>query len=240
MIASHSATASRSSPARSAQRARRSGEVEARPRPRPPAQLDRLAQRGAGIAVRVDGTGRLGGRDERAAGEVVLAAGEPVLRHEPRRSAAPNERRRRRGGGCHAASSRARPRTRPLWTSAWRNAAVPDCRLGDEPERRRLLEVGGSAELLDHVELEALPGDRRRLERRARAVAELSDAKQHGVAHRVGTGISSAGAQREPVSAGVEHPSGTQRRDKLLDEEGDALRAVVEHSRERRSDTGSE
>ena len=120
-------------------------------------------------------------------------------------------------------------------TSAWRNAAGPGLRLGYEPECRCLFEVGGSAELLDHVELEALPDDRRRLEGRAGAVSELPHAKEHGVAHGVRyRNLHRPVRSSNPSSPQLQHPSGAQCRNQLFDEERNTLRAVVEHRRERR------
>ena len=111
---------------------------------------------------------------------------------------------------------------------------------GDEAKRDGLLEIDGAVELVEQVELEALPSDGRDLERVARAVAHLLRHHQDRVADRVRQRHLATWREDEPVLAGRHQLLRGERRDELLDEERHALRAVVDDRGERRCDRRAE
>ena len=84
------------------------------------------------------------------------------------------------------------------------------------------------------VEVEALAGDGGRLGRGARLVGERRGAHQHRVADRVGRGDVLVAAELEAARAGLEAAAHHERAGELLDEERQALRAVVDRDGERR------
>jgi hypothetical protein len=108
--------------------------------------------------------------------------------------------------------------------------------LRDQAVVDQLEQAALGGQLGDDVDVERLAGDRRCLGGAARVRRQRRRPHEHGVAYGRGNGQRAVLGQLDAVRAGPQKVSGAQRGGQLLDEERDALRAVVDHARERRGD----
>ena len=105
--------------------------------------------------------------------------------------------------------------------------------LSDQPPFDQLREAGGARDLPDELQVEGLAGDGGGLGGPAGLAGELGGADQDRVTDRVGHRHLATLRELEPAPSPRQRIGGEQRARKLLDEEGDALGAVVDRACER-------
>ena len=201
---------------------------------RPGAQIDALgalrllpglAREGDRLAVLARAL-QVPGDDEPLGGRL---AGQAVGREASR---PPRAARRGRARGRRAAR-RSRRGSR-----AWRKAPAPGSVSTTQPAVEQLGQPAVAAERGHELEVEARAGHRRGLGAGARGIRQTGRAQQHGVADGLGHRDLAVAGELETARARGQPAAGLQRAGQLLDEERDALGAVVDRPRQRAARAG--
>jgi hypothetical protein len=114
---------------------------------------------------------------------------------------------------------------------------VPERRLAgreldDQAAGHQLVEPGLAVDRREQLDVEAHARHRRRLGGHAPDQRQVAGAQQHGVADRLRQRDGGVERQLEPVGAGLQAPAGLESGGELLDEERDAVGAVVQRGGE--------
>jgi hypothetical protein len=192
-----------------------------------------VAGRGGRVALGVDGQRVLGGADEPRARPGRVARAQPVGCDLHALATARLE----RLGELAMESAAAQPRHVGVERLPAQRVAEAHAAVAEIVEDAVALQLGEpllGREPGDQLGGERLACDGRRLGRGPRRLRQRRGAHQHGVADGVGHRHVTVVAELEPAPAGLQPAADRQGAGELLDDERDALRAVVERAHERR------